>query len=518
MNPTRRIRPPAIAVLSCAALALTACSSSTGAASGDTTLTIALPAPPESLNPGQNGSGGQGIIHWLTYEPLIRANSNGTFSPGLATSWKYVGTGNKRFEMTIRDGVKFADGTPVDPAAVAATLSYYLKNPGSMSPFLTGIRGASATGGTTVRVDLSSPNPMLPYVFSQLVNWGDVISPAGLRNPAQLTTKTFGAGPYTLDPAATIAGDHYTLVRNRGYYKPSEQRWDRVVVKVIGDPNSALQALNSGQIDVDLNATATLSSQARGHGVTVLAGDPGVLSLYLIDRAGATSPPLGDRRVRQALNHAIDRAAIAKALGTGYTPAGQIAPPGTDGHDPALEAAYPYDPAKARKLLADAGHPGGFEVQLVDLSMFGMNVVSQAVAAQLAKVGVRVSLHNVGNDLNKYVAELSSHKYAVTTFRLSSPMFASALFNFTGAASPLNPYKSSDPQITRAFAALGAAPAARQEAAARALNTAVVDQAWFVPISVIHNYVFAKGVSGLGSYGSNGALDVLYWAPKSSAP
>ncbi|WP_067460169.1 ABC transporter substrate-binding protein [Actinomadura macra] len=509
------------AVLAGTALAMTGgamagCSSTTGAASGDRTLTIALPAPPESLNPGQNGSGGQGILHWLTYEPLIRANSDGTFSPALATSWKYVGKRNTRFDMTIRSGVKFADGSAVTAEAVAATIGHYLKTPGSMSPFLTGVTGAKVTGGSTVQVDLSSPNPILPYVFSQLVNWGDVISPAGLKNPAQLTTRTFGAGAYTLDTSATVAGDHYTLTKNPNYYRPDAQRWDRVVIKVIGDPNSALQALNSGQIDVDLNASATLAPQARGRNVKVLSGDPGVLALYLIDRAGKTTPALGDRRVRQALNYAIDRNAIAKALGAGYTPSAQIAPADTDGYDPALKNAYTYDPAKAKKMLADAGYPNGIDAKLVDLSLFGMNVVSQAVVAQLAKVGVRVSLNNVGNDLNKFVAELTSHKYAVTTFRLATPMFANALFNFTGATSPLNPFQSRSAEISKVFARLASAPAAGQQDAARALNKTVLDEAWFVPIATIENYLFANGVNGLGRYGLNGALDVLSWNPGTS--
>ncbi|MFI0374082.1 ABC transporter substrate-binding protein [Actinomadura sp. 1N219] len=507
----------AVTVITIAALGLTACSSGGGGSPTDRTLTVALPAPPESLNPGQNGSGAQGIVHWLTYEPLIRAKSDGTFAPALATSWKYVGKGNKTFELTLRPGVKFADGTTVDPAAVAATINYYLKTPGSMSPFLTGISGAKAAGGQTVRVDLSSPNPMLPYVFSQLVNWGDVISPAGLKNPEQLTTRTFGAGPYTLDTSATVAGDHYTLVKNRNYHDPSAQRWDKVVIKVISDPNSALQALNSGQIDVDLNATATLSAQAKGMGVSVLSGDPGVISLYLLDRDGKTVPALAEQNVRQALNHAIDRDALAKALGTGYDPTGQLAPQGTDGHDPALERTYPYDPARAKKMLADAGYPDGFDLKIVDLSTFGLNVVSQAIVAQLAKIGVRAAITNVGNDLNKYVAELGSRKYGATTFRLANPMFASALFNFAGAASPLNPYQNRNPEITRAFTGFAAAPADRQKTTAQNLNKTVLDHAWFVPITTVHNYIFAKNISGLGTYGTNGAIDVLSWTPPNTA-
>ncbi|MEU6154427.1 ABC transporter substrate-binding protein [Actinosynnema sp. NPDC047251] len=484
-----------------------------GSAAADDTLVVALPAPPESMNPAQNGSGVQGIVHWLSYEPLIRANSDGTFSAALASDWKYVGPGNTLFEMTIRPDAAFADGTPVDPAAVVATLNYYLAAAGPMKPFLTGISEVTAAG-PVVRVRLTSPNPILPYVFSQLVNWGDVISPAGLAQPDKLASATFGAGAYTLDPAATVAGDHYTFVKNPHYYKPEAQRFAKVQVRVIPDPNSAMQALASGQVDVNLNATATLAEQARGSGAAVLEGNPGVLALYLVDRAGQTTPALGDIRVRQALNHAVDRSAVASALGAGFSAVGQIAAAGTDGHDPALDDRFRHDPARARTLLEEAGYGGGFSFELVDLLTFGMNTASQAVSGQLAKVGVTATIHTDGNDLNRYVADLTSRKFSATTFRLNTPLFASALFNITGATSPLNPFLSTDPDIDRAFEALGTAAETEAEAAAREFNRTVVDKAWFLPIAAVQNYVFAKGIAGLGAFAPNGALDVLSWAPQ----
>ncbi|WP_104482593.1 ABC transporter substrate-binding protein [Actinokineospora auranticolor] len=489
------------------AAALPACSSSRGATADDT-LVVALPAPPESLNPAHNGSGAQGIVHWLSYEPLIRAKSDGSFAPALATEWGYVGTGNTEFAMTIRDGVDYADGTRVEVAHVVDTIKYYLGSPGPMKPFLTGITDVTASG-RQVTVKLSTPNPILPYVFSQLVNWGDVISPAGLSMPDRLTTQTFGAGPYTLDTATTVAGDHYTFVKNAHYWNPSAQRFAKVVVRVIPDPNTATQALASGQVDVNLNATATLADQARGMGARVLEGNPGVLALYLVDRAGETTPAMGDVRVRQALNHAVDRAAIAKALGAGFSPVGQIAADGTDGYDPALESRYPYDPDKARSLLG-----GEVRFDLVDLLTFGMNTASQAVSAQLAKVGVTATIHTDGNDLNRFVADLTSREFAAVTFRLNTPLFASALFNITGTTSPLNPFQSRDPEVEAAFHALASAPAEGQEAAAKAFNRVVVEKAWFLPVATVQNYAFAKGVANLGEFAPNGALDVLDWAPE----
>jgi peptide/nickel transport system substrate-binding protein len=508
---------PGLAAVAAASVVLTGCGGGgTGASStAADTLTIGIPLPPQSLDPGKDGGGGQNVVQWLTYEPLIRLGSDGSYSPGLATAWQYVGTGNTAFELTIRTDAQFADGTPVTAQAVADTINRYLANPGPLSHYLTGVTAASVKDPSTVAIALDQPNPILPTVFSQVANWGDVISPAGLATPDQLTTQTFGAGPYTLDAAGTVAGDHYTFTRNPGYWNADAVTYDTVVVKVLPDPNAALQSVRSGQTQIMLSADGKLADQAGSAGIDVVTGPGHTVAAFLMDRAGAVAPALADPRVRQALNLAVDRAAVAKALGTGYTPTAQIAPEGTDGHDADLDETYPYDVDRAKELLAEAGYPDGFELSLLSTSLMDIDTVSQALAGQLAEIGVTVTTKSVGADLNQLIADMAGKQYPAVSFITGGDMYPNALQNFASPVSPLNPFASTDPAVTAAFTALAAAPESERDAAAAALNRAVTEAAWFVPVAQTESYLFSKGVAGIDTYGDGGLIDVLSVEPAS---
>lgn len=517
-TPFRRRATVAALVALAAGPLLAACGSGSTAGSSATsdTLTVALALAPQSLNPGKDGNGGQNIVQWLAYEPLIRANSDGTYSPGLATKWSYVGTDNQAFEMTIRTDAKFADGTPVTAQAVADTINYYIANPGPLSHFMYGITKATVKDDQTVAIALNKPNPILPQVFSQVANWGDVISPAGLKNPDALTTSTFGAGPYTLDTAQTVAGDHYTFERNKLYWNNAATHYDKVVVKVIPDANSALQALRSGQIQADMNSIGNIVDQAKTtSGVDVATGPGAAQALFLMDRAGQTTPALGKTEVRQALNYAVDRSAIAKAIGGGLTPTDQVAPQGTDGYDSALADAYSYDPAKAKQLLAQAGYPHGFSFTALSISPYDTDTIAQAIADQLGKIGVKMTIKSDGADLNKLIADMATKKYPAVMFNAGGGMFTNALQNFASPVSPLNPFASQGQEVTGAFDALAAAPSDSSKDAAVALNKAVTENAWFVPVAETKTYVFTSGLAGVGSVGDGGVLDVLSWKPAS---
>ena len=218
---------------------------------------------------------------------------------------------------------------------------------------------------------------------------------------------------------------------------------------------------------------------------------------------------MADPRVRQALNRAVDRQAVAKALGAGYTATAQIAPKGTDGYDPDLDKQYPYDIERAKKLLAEAGYPDGFEFPLLSTSLMDVDTLSQALAGQLAKIGVTVTTKSDGADLNQLIADMASKKYPAVSFVTGSNMYPNALQNFASRVSPLNPFASKDPAVSAAFAKLAAAPESEQDADAKALNRTVTEAAWFIPVVQSGSYLFAKGVDGIKGYGDGGVIDVL---------
>ena len=474
---------------------------------------MALPFKPQSLDPGKNGNGGQNIVHWLGYEPLIHMNADGSFSPGLATEWEYIGEGNTAFEMTIRTDALFSDGTPVTAQSVADTINHYLANPGPLSHFLYGITAAAVKDDETVAIELDQPNPELPLVFSQAVNWGNVISPAGLEDPQKLTTEMFGAGPYVMNVAETVDNDRYTFDRNENYWNADAVTYDRIVVRVIPDANASLQALQTGQIQFTMNGTGQLSDQAVSGGAEVVTGQGYVNSVFLMDRSGELLPPLGDLRVRQALNYAVDREAIATALGGGYVATEQIAPEGTDAFDASLDSTYGYDPELAKELLAEAGYPDGFEMTLLTAQVTDLDTVAQAVAAQLEEVGVKVELKDVGVDINQLIADMATKEWASVTWNMGGDMFANALQNFSSPSSPLNPFASSGEEVMGPWQDLLVSSQDEKVANAKALNRAVTENAWFIPVVQTPVFFFSKGIDDVGVVGPGAVMDILDWKP-----
>jgi peptide/nickel transport system substrate-binding protein len=175
---------------------------------GDT-LTLAFGAPPNSLNPGTISIAFSTYTQ-LAYDSLITQAPDGSLHPNLATSWKYVGTGNTRFDLALRSGVIFSDGSPLTADAVKASLNYARSQPGPQGPLLGGIASIDVTGPLSLSIKLSAPNPMLPEVLSQSYGLGQIISPKGVANAAGLTVAnpSEGAGPYVYNPSASVPGDH----------------------------------------------------------------------------------------------------------------------------------------------------------------------------------------------------------------------------------------------------------------------------------------------------------------------
>jgi len=313
----------------------------------------------------------------------------------------------------------------------------------------------------------------------------------------------------------TVAGSHYTYVKNTKYWNPGSQHYERVVVKVVPDPNSAIQALKAGQVNILLSAPLTYVDQARASGFEVGSGLPNVVAVYLMDRSGEISPALARLEVRQALNYATDRAGIAKALGINiYTPTDQIVAKGATGYDPTLENSYTYDPSKAKDLLTKAGYPDGLNLTILFWSNDVYPTVAQTIAEQWKQVGVNVTLKDDGSNVSQFVKDYSSGEYPALVFQLSGDAFPSALQNFALQSSAFNPFHTAAPGIGRAFDALATAQQNQLDPLSKALNRAVSEQAWFVPVVSHDLYIFGNGIKNLGGWSTTGAFDVLDWQPQ----
>jgi peptide/nickel transport system substrate-binding protein len=411
----------------CIALGLAACGGSTGTgstgssgdeggSSADSKLrigTVIEPLPNIAESPNQSNYGT--IYYALAYAPLIHEAPNGELEPALATSWHYVegsGKPHTKFELTVRKGVKFSDGTPVTAAAVVKWFTYFTESPGPFKEVF-GKGPKFSPSGENVLIELTEPNPSLPTILSDGgPNVGFVMSPKAVENPKLLTKATYGAGPYMLDASRSVHEDHSTYVQNPNYYDPSAIKFKEVELKVIAEPASRLEAQQAGQLDVALGDPSTIEP-AEAAGFSVATAPLGVQYLVLDSKTGS-SPALKDKRVREAINYAVDRDSIAEALvGKTGTPASTFL---VSDLESGMDDYWKFDPAKAKELLAEAGYAKGLTLPTISPGPFAGALgepMVRAVAKNLEEVGIKLDVTSVA----------TSSAYAEEAFSGKAPVF-----------------------------------------------------------------------------------------------
>ncbi|GGJ71280.1 ABC transporter substrate-binding protein [Streptomyces brasiliensis] len=498
---SRRVSTVSTTVVLAVLLVVTsACGATTGATAKITTLKIAINSAPNSLDPAL-ASGSRQFIALplsLSYAALFHETPAGKIEPQLATSWRYDNSGAKKnqvFEFTLRRGVKFSDGIPVTAQSVVGWLQYFVKTKGIFAGTF-GVKPIfTATGALTVKIQMTSPNPALPLILSdEGNNAGYVASPKAVANPSLMKSASYGAGQYQMQTSQSVNGDHYTYVPNPYYYDKPAIRFKQVYVKVISNPSSRLQAQQSGQYQVSLG-DATTAMAARSAGLQVQSAPQGMffLSLDLIHDVGA--PELRNVKVRQAMNYAIDRVAIAKGLfgATGVPKWGFVT---ADAKADSADFHYDYDVAKAKKLLAQAGYAKGFSLNLVCSGYFGNygQPLMNAVAQDLKAVGIDLKITSLPDQASfatyalKYQTALiqTLDQFDVTT--ATYPLYLSA-------ASPIA-FFGGDKKIDRLYA-LGASssdPGKYWNEMWRRYTS----QAYAVPLVEFPNFFFvSKGIGGV---------------------
>jgi peptide/nickel transport system substrate-binding protein len=477
----RRQAAALIGAVSLSLTVVTACgSSATSTNKAGDVLTIAFPLSPTTLDPAKTSPANR-FFEQLAYQPLVVHRSDGTFQPGLATSWKYVGTGNSTFVLTLRPGVKFADGGDLTAQAVVDHFNYVLKSAGQSALVLKG-DSFSASGPLEVTIKTAKPNPDLAYALTQDNITGDVISPKGLSDPARLGTATFGAGPYQLDGSRTVAGSQYTFVPNANYYDKPSVHWKKVVIKIISSPQSTLQALQTGQANLSQGVPSTLAA-AKQAGLNVSMANQLVAGVTLADRGGKISKPLGEVRVRQALNYATDRDSITKALFPGLgSSTQQLNVPGGYGFTEALNHTYTYDVAKAKSLLAAAGYPNGFTLDLLTSDTGDLNLLAQALGQQWQKIGVTVKIQDIPNP-SAYQAAVAGARSPAFTNNFAPQPVATQGPNVFLPNAPFNPFHYEDTTLQSLYDQDVAATGSAKTALDQQIAAYLVQQAWFVPVA-----------------------------------
>jgi peptide/nickel transport system substrate-binding protein len=373
----------------CAVLMLLAAAVPAGAQPAQ--IVISQPAEATTMDPGRSTQVLTVNYFVNMYDTLTRWDSALQLTPGLATSWKTVN--DTTWEFSLRPNVKFHDGSPFTAEDVKATLERNMQ-PGKtvVTPGFTTIEAVQVVSPLALRILTKKPDPLMAVRMAQM---GSQILPARLTTDdgvKELARRPVGTGAYRF--VEWVKDERLVMQANHDWWgwegKPPGV--ERVIWKPIPDDFPRIIALEKGDVDVITNVPPDrMKSIADGRG-TRLVTVPS--SRYVALSMNSTQPPLSDKRVRQALAYALDVPALIRNLyaGMGKPYSGGLAD--TDfGYNPTLKP-YPYDPAKARALLAQAGSPNGIDVTIYfgNGTMVNDKALMEAIVDMWSKVGIRAKL------------------------------------------------------------------------------------------------------------------------------
>jgi len=386
------------------------------------TLRVGLNGFPASLGNPFKGNGRPGTLVWYAlFDGLTQLDEDGRLRPALALSWEIIEPIRWRFEL--RPGVRYANGKPFDARSAAAVMDWLISGPGRATVIgneLRGIIEVRATAPLTLEIVTREPDPILPKrMVGALMVEPDTWNQLGADG---FSLAPVGTGPFLLE--------RWDQRKRRAYARLNPHRWrDSTFARLefVELPDAAVRTQALLSRDVDL-ATVEIEEldrlEDRGYPVIVTPSMSVMSVVFITERPDPA--PLRDLRVRQALNYAVDRETIARTLMRGLgRPAGQPAPSVSFGHDPTLEP-YPYDPARARRMLAEAGYANGFPltIEILTNAFPADGLIYQAMAHYLREVGIDVSLRVI--TFPQYLRNLQRNGFAGDAF---GSMWNSAPYN-----------------------------------------------------------------------------------------
>ncbi|MBO0745707.1 MAG: hypothetical protein J2P43_11840 [Candidatus Dormibacteraeota bacterium] len=485
-----------LGVLATAAILVAACGGSSSGSSASlpngNVFRYAAPGEPDSLDPGGGISGFDQYFQNAIFDTLIVTDPKTMQpnQPGLATSWEFVGSDKLTFRLHLRKGVKFQDGTPMDAAAVKTSLEHY-KSLGQWRD-LTQVQSINAVDSNTVDLKLSSQYSQLPGALA--FRAGMIVSPTALQKYGKdFGRHPVGAGPFAFkswDPGSKIS-----LTKFNGYWNKNAIHFNGIDYKIITNAPSMVNAILGKQIDFAqlLNLPAP--------DMTALKGNPDVesrinttLSVGIVTTNDRIAP-FNNEQVRQALNMSIDRQKLVEAMlgkGVGQGAASQYVPPNYWAYSKDLKA-FPYDPGKAKQMLAQAGYPNGISPQICTFSD-DTTKAATIEKQQMAPAGVNLQI--VQQPVNSCVGQLQSG--GIPMVQIGWFFLASAYQGYATMFGPGNPYgdfQGVNPllaQVNSTYTQQEQAPLYHQ------LNQVLAQRAPSIPTYYLVNPVaWSKRVNGL---------------------
>jgi peptide/nickel transport system substrate-binding protein len=373
------------------------------------TLRVANVGDVQSMDPHSLNETLQLSFTASVYEPLVGRDKKMNLIPLLATQWTQKSPTVWRF--ALRKGVKFHDGTPFGADDVVFSFKRAAGDGSDMKGYTSSFKEVRKIDDLTVEIETEAPNPILPDVISNVYmlskKWCEdnkaekpVDRRKGIENTASF--KANGTGPFRLKERQPST--RTVLVRNGSYWDKLESNLDEIVFTPIGNDATRVAALLSGEIDVMEPVPLQDVERVKSGGKHTVLQGPELRTIFLgmdqkrdelLFSSVKGKNPFKDKRVRQAFYQAIDIDGIkSRVMRNASTPTALMVGPGVRGFQPDMNKRLPYDPEAAKKLLADAGYPNGFEVGMNCPNDRYVNdaAICQAVAASLARISVKVNL------------------------------------------------------------------------------------------------------------------------------
>jgi ABC-type transport system substrate-binding protein len=354
------------------------------------------------LDPGRETDGESFYGSRQIFDTLVEFKPGTTeVQPALAESWEISDNGLE-FTFNLRPGVTFHDGTDFNADAVKFSFDrqrledhpYYDHGPWK---YFGGMGMGSIIDDIVVVDDLTVKfvltAPEAPFVANLAMDFAAIVSPAAVAlYDEEFSSNPVGTGPFKL--VSWTKDDSIVLEANKDYWGEGPYL-DRLILRVIPDATARYLALKNGEVDViDFPSAEDLELMDEDPNIELIQ-QPGLNVGYIA--MNVNKEPFGDVRVRQAMNYAINREEIIEGV---YGSAGQVAnnpiPPTIWSYNDDIEP-YPYDPEKARELLAEAGYPNGFSTDLWAMPVarpYNPNArrIAEIVQAQLAEIGVDIEI------------------------------------------------------------------------------------------------------------------------------
>ena len=332
-------------------------------------------------------------MYWWegSYDSFVRIDEKGQVLPFAASSWENVNPTTWR--VTFRDDVVFWSGRKNDAENIVAAFDYLHTEDGKVAGIMRNMKLASYRAIDSNTVEFVTPNPdplFIPKLAAFYVIDMKAFNEMGIE---EFAVHPVASGPFEI---LSWTDQEQKSVAFKQSWRPAKVA--NMIILNVPEAPTRVAALLSGEVDIafNLGSDDVRTVEAEGHTAAV-EGSPfaGAIALFTYDFANkwGGKAPFSDRRVRQAANYAINKDALVNQLLGGMAKAsGQPAVPSTFGYNPDVKP-YPYDPAKASQLLADAGYPNGFDILMETRGVYGAAAdIFQVIASDLSKVGINVEV------------------------------------------------------------------------------------------------------------------------------